>query len=508
MSEIDGLLQQKNDLLKQINQINASSENIDKILNAIKNQRWFYFEGKPKVIFDRNTNLLWADLNYFPYSKGGNVRPYLYYLSEIRELITSTNLKGIDGYTAWQIPTPSELWNLVEDETFKYIEGGTWRIKKVDRYCVYFNGKYQAKDLDDYGEYIDIRDDVNCCVIPCNHKLVSKDNSKSTLDIFVENNLIPSFNDESIVILYKQIFINRATLLKQLADVQAKIDSLQKVIFISSNFNFEEILINYDISAIDRSIFKYIAAVKSLAETFLDKIEIYEAEKRNIINECTAITSELNDIRLARLLKLDMDYVKFSICSLKTQTETIEEQIEKINLSDHSLIGLAEIESKPRASFNFIAENLGNLVKNALLKIEFYEAHSDFVKYVVEAWQNWNNSYNDAANKLKDNSDWKRRRDLIEGRFVPMVEIAFKGNLFNAEGKSAAKIALDILSNYKQNVDNLYLGHNSNIEEEFYNLTDKLQKNMQEVIDSRTKSEEKILLTKWLAPLLKEIRDH
>ena len=41
---------------------------VEKILEAIKNQRWYFFKNKQKVFMDRNTGILWANLDYYPYN--------------------------------------------------------------------------------------------------------------------------------------------------------------------------------------------------------------------------------------------------------------------------------------------------------------------------------------------------------------------------------------------------------------------------------------------------------
>ena len=46
-----------------------SGTGIDRILEAIKNQRWYFFKNKTKILLDRDTGLLWANLNYFPYDQ-------------------------------------------------------------------------------------------------------------------------------------------------------------------------------------------------------------------------------------------------------------------------------------------------------------------------------------------------------------------------------------------------------------------------------------------------------
>lgn len=56
--QLDGINQKINDL---------SGSAIDKILDAIKEQRWYFFKNKPKVLIDKHTGLLWANLDYFPW---------------------------------------------------------------------------------------------------------------------------------------------------------------------------------------------------------------------------------------------------------------------------------------------------------------------------------------------------------------------------------------------------------------------------------------------------------
>ena len=53
-----------------------SAAGLDRILDAIKNQRWYFFANKPKVLMDRDTAILWADLNYFPYCYDNNTKYY------------------------------------------------------------------------------------------------------------------------------------------------------------------------------------------------------------------------------------------------------------------------------------------------------------------------------------------------------------------------------------------------------------------------------------------------
>ena len=62
LSVIEGKLSAIN---SEINKLSGTG--IDKILEAIKNQRWYFFKNKPKVLMDKLTGILWANLDYFPY---------------------------------------------------------------------------------------------------------------------------------------------------------------------------------------------------------------------------------------------------------------------------------------------------------------------------------------------------------------------------------------------------------------------------------------------------------
>ena len=68
MSDLASLTAQRDGLLKKIREIEASYEKngAERILEAIKNQRWYFFKNKQKVFMDRNTGILWANLDYYP----------------------------------------------------------------------------------------------------------------------------------------------------------------------------------------------------------------------------------------------------------------------------------------------------------------------------------------------------------------------------------------------------------------------------------------------------------
>lgn len=80
-----------------------SGTGIDRILEAIKNQRWYFFKNKTKILLDRNTGLIWNNPSFIPFRKSdGN--PFS--VNEARNMARNMDA---DGYTNWNIVTRTEF---------------------------------------------------------------------------------------------------------------------------------------------------------------------------------------------------------------------------------------------------------------------------------------------------------------------------------------------------------------------------------------------------------------
>ena len=550
-----------------------SGSGVQKILEAIKNQRWYFFKNKPKVLMDKNTALLWANLDYFPGRKEGGYTP-----DGAASLLANTNAAEElgEGYNEWRVPTPEELWSLLKEKTFPFQEGGNWRIQNLCYWAVMYNGAISGKDLDASGARTHIYNGMAIGLLPCYHGLVPADYEinlapsntlfteteklQMTLDVFVQNGLLPIFQDEAITELYRQIYIDRPKLLKQLAEVEAQLAELQKKeVCLTADFSYKPLLAKYDVKAVDQSVIQYYEAVLSVTDTILEMLQEYETAQSETIRDFSKIALQLEarytesphlteaenehlaerQQFLAVHLELGMDAVKAQILNIQSQAEALAKRLREVTCRENSICELAAMEAEPRASFAFLVENMARIVKEAQQKVDFFALHRSFVTNLVNAWDEWSEDYRSfKTNKreelvavCRDNAveeevygawyeDWENKRFLIEQRFLPLAEFALKGNLLSDEEITPAECVWKILKNYKNEIDDFYLGERKNIyqkfafqaggdlqdkfetENELYKLTERLQRSLSEIIFSRKKTEERMFLLRWSEPLL------
>lgn len=561
MADLNSLIQKKSELEKKISEIqNLSASGTQKILDAIKSQRWFFFENNSKIIFDRDTALVWANLDFFPFEKGSRSYVCRNSYQEVKDLMKRTNIDKFGGYYDWKIPKLNELIKFVKDKTFPYWTGTNWRIKNsnyrfwvITKDFAWESEAITAKDMDSLSDFDTKNFDAR--VLPCNHSLQPQNFAslaREVLDIFSKNKLIPSFNNYDITRLYKKIFIsgeNVEDLKNQLAEIENKTPKL------TANFDYLPLLKKFDTAAIKKSPIKYFKSVLSLSDELLEILDEYENSQSETIGECSKIALKLsakfiesphlseeeNNLLeerqkfLAQRLELGTDEVKFQILAVKAQAEEFFARLEKINRGKNSIRELAELENEPRATFEFLVENLANIICDAQKKVDFFVQNKNFVTEIIRQWELWNEDYKtfktnhfeelknicrdeniEEADFLKWYADWQNKRFAIEEKFLPLAEFGLRGNLSD----DGAIRTLKILQAYKDEVDKFYLHERKNIyqkfafqaggdlqekfetESELYKLTEKLQRDLQEIIFSRENTEERIFLLRWAETLL------
>lgn len=574
MAEKTSLTIKLSNLEKELNRISEeirtlSGTGIERILQAIKQQRWYFFKNKPKVLMDRDTGILWANLDYFKWRKGENT---YYTLKEAKQIVKELQ---IDGFNGWKIPNKNQMVKMIDDKKFPF-QKGNYHLINNEYYWFCFDENNNIRiNLDSYRMYGSDNSSVAllpCCtnlvyhsyeqdVSPTNKVYTETERLQFTLNLFVNNGLEPIFNDDEITQLYKKIYFQKPELMEKLNELQGQIQSVQQVVLLSSTFDYNSLLLKYDIKSIDESIIKYHEAIVSVIDDLMDKLHYYEEVKSEVIRSFNVmglklskkyednpnLTDDENRILKNRQLffkkhfELGMNSVNAKLLSIKRQAEDIENRIEMINNGEDSIKELSILEKEERASFKFIVENAVNIIKNALLKIEFFESNKEFATNAVKLWDSWSEDYkifkttlkDDLKNACEDDSiesevytvwydEWQKKRFVVEERFLPLIEYGLKGRLVDISENETTVMekVFALLQEYKDGIDKFYLEERKNIyqkfafqvggslqekfeaESELYKLITKLQRELQKIIFSLEKSEDRLFLLKWAEVLL------
>lgn len=549
--------------------LELSGTGVEKILAAIKNQRWYFFKNKPKVFMDRDTGILWTNLEYFPYRKSDGDG---YSETEAKEMVSKVGT--IDGYGNWKRPTYEQIIFMCESKTMPFHEGyGGSGIKGEVCWFANKNGDNMV-NTETKKHFYDIS---WAYLILCNSLLcdkeyevrISKNNPvytekerlQFTLDLFTKNELWPIFDDAEVTELYKQIYFEKPKLLAQLQELQTQINDLQKVTLLSSEFDYTALLAKYDIKAIDASLIKYYQAVQQWCRELIEKVDYYEEQKASVIKDFNLISlkfskkyeansnlTEAENILLCdrqrffqKNFSLGMNSVKTKILAVKKQADALEYRIDEIDEGENSLRELAELEQEKRASFAFLAENTAKIIKNALRKIEYFEANHTFVMNVINIWENWTEGYRvfkttykeDMKHDCEDDGieeeiwsawyqDWQQLRYAIELKMQPIIERGLRCSMpTNKEVKtSVPEQLIHILDDYKKQIDKFYKEERKGIYQKFAfqaggNLQDKfetesslykfvamLQSELQDIIFNCKNAEDRVWILNWANSLL------
>ena len=516
----NNLKQQLQSVQEKLKTINSeidklSSTATDRILEAIKNQRWYFFKNKQHILMDKTTGILWANLDYFPDNQEHYYASDGYELDKIKPLVNNYN---VDGINDWQIPTLEVFKHMIYDKTFPFQEGDYWLIK--NKYFWHCNTN-NIVALSDWS----VCSDWYGFVLPCSYYLIQdseyeknvsennnvyteKERLQFTLDLFRKNELWPIFDNAEITDLYKKIYFEKPRLLQALSEVETQLAQCEEVKTITANLDYTILLNKYDIASIDKSIIKYYEAVQKWIDELMEYLADFEQQKESVIQDCNQIGLQLStvykdDSNLTEaeneLLKnrqyyfkdklaLGMDKVKANLLKVKQQADDIEYTINEIDDGDNAIYELAQLEKKERASFALIAENTAKIVNKALQKIDFFEHNRDFIVKAVEVWSKWNEDYKVFKTKQYEElkhrceqddieaevwqkwyADWQKLRFTIEEKLQPMIARGLKGDIETKEEQETPIImqAIYVLNDYKIAVDNFYLEERKNIYQQY-----------------------------------------
>ena len=475
MQNLQQLQQKREEILSKIKEIEKDTKGIDTILDALKSQRWYFFKNKKTVLFDKNSGLLWANLNYFPYGiKQGNGSyscygwediDYQEWKEKIEEIIAGFDFDGVTGF---RIPDAYELWNAISNKTIPFYasrdsSSNRYNLKRIDFWFVMYENYLKTKDTDNSGATSSLADH-NACLFPCSSYLIEgldyqnevintsnsiyteKERLQHLLDIFVKHQLQPIFDDKKATQAYNKIYIEKANLKKELQALESEIQKLQEEQkrleelaakekeTLSSTFDYKFLLSKYNMEEIGSSMIQYYEAVQSWINELLQKLDDYETQKEKVILDFNTISLKLskkyennsnlteqeNDLLQQRQaffgknLSLGMHSVKSKLLAVKKQADDLEQRIDQIDEGQNSIKELALLEKEERINFAFLAENTAKIIKNALRKIEFFEKQHQFVLHAIEIWESWTEDYKILKTTYKEDLKNSCKEDDVE----------------------------------------------------------------------------------------------
>lgn len=573
MNEKSKLLEKLSTIDSQLRRINSkirvlSGEGIDKILDAINEQRWFFFKNKPKVIMDKYTGILWANLDYFDFYNI-NSESHTFSYEEATQIVDNLEL---DGYKNWTIPTVKQMITMIDDKSFPFQEGNCHRIKNLD-YWFALEGENHCLDLDNYN-----RGQASVYLLPCNTCLTSDDYEKSimdnriytqtekiqfTLNMFISNGLEPIFKNDKITELYHKVYIEKPALINEYEEIKKKIGSLQNNVALSSIFDFSVLIDEYDIKTINSSVIRYYKAVQKWIDTLIDMLEFFENEKitalknfeeiRDTILNAYEYELEMADDEnllfekrrsyLQKNADFDIKAVKSRLLSIRKNADDIERNLEDINKGENIIEELAKLENTNRVSFELLAENTIEIVRNMLVKAEYFEKNKRVLISIINIEKSWADDYKMLKVKFKNKfknicekegisgynwsiwyRDWCLKRFAVEKLFLLLIQreisCPIKENNSNAEQiVSVVEKILNSLQVYKDNIDDFYTNERKNIYAKFEGLdkehlenaeVDKelakldlyLKGNIENIVSNISSIDDKIFIQKWIKPLV------
>ena len=219
--------------------------------------------------------------------------------------------------------------------------------------------------------------------------------------------------------------------------------------------------------------------------------------------------------------------------SLKSQADQFFIQLNEVNHSTNSIQKLAELESMPRPSFEFIVENIAKIVDDMQNEMKYFIENHELIAKFVEYWKVWSgdfisfktNSRNELIKSCRNDGiddevsskwfdEWNSRRLTIEKMFFPIVKLAFDGK------SEIAAQSIQVLQNYKFALNNFYQNDRASIyrkfafqaggdlqekfelETQMMNLSENFQRELQSVIFSSDSAEDRMFLLRWAESII------
>ncbi len=504
---------------------------LDAIKEKMKGKRFFFFKEPKELLFDCETGYLWENLDYVGLPKGS--------VNSVKNNILPNRKTG--NIKNWELPSVQELARMIYSKKHPFHGSEKWRIGIDNSYFDYFlynNGKIDFDDFTSINSNSDTNTDKNihCYYLLCNSTFATKDidptnkvfteneKAEKILNIFISNNWVPKFDDESLTDLYIKLFRERPALIKEYAEVEQQIAiSLEKSKKFTKLFDFEKELINYDLKLVNRSLLSYNKNMKLWLDNLLDGIKDFKNNEKDILEKAFNFNEKLSSIKseneiiskrnnfLKEKLNFEITTTEFNFIDMKNQILDLEDKISKtINLEK-----LAKFEEIKYPSFLFMVEHTANILNEKLSSINWFKENLEIIENLLLINEQWSEELKqfesmrkqDFIKKCKSEmiseeiyslwfKNWSKERITLEEKFLPLIKAALD-NIISFELLSKIEVAF---KNHREALKSFYLNkridlYNKNIEKDNDGLIDKIiyEKELAEITENFHKSIEEFL---------------
>ena len=557
---------------------NCNNDAEETLLEAISKQNWYGFKNKREIVFDSRTGILFPNfvfiepilnknwrvekLNFSPNGiakgKWDLLCNLFYYKEEEEEFI---NRCIVDTYNH-----TDQIKELCFPQKFKNKKMNTVivsrsifpRIKQETFYAFedFYNdsnlklsiSEYDAKNMYALPAYQILKNED---ISPCNIRNTPLEKAKIILDFFIEQDLIPNFDQKSSVD-YNQIFENyyqRIKIQKQLVELDEEISELPEPVqsnVFTSDFDYLLELKKYDITSSDSSVWQYSLSSQKWISSLLSYIDEWENQNLDLvkttvelkqelgqelaisdsltIEEKQLLTSQLEQLR--KRLDVGLTPLRLKLINLLSDTKKITYNLEQTD----ALINLANIENQLRPSFTLLAEHSSKLCTNTLKSMEWLDTSLEFVKMTVATLRQSADNFLILIDKSKQDfmrtslesdidqqeitkwfNEWRTERLSI----LKQIHILLNAGLDKIIDEHIVKNALECIQQYQTELDQFYLqkrlgiyttyafesnGHRQDMletEQKLTELINRFMKQLEKVIFNGNSMEQKMWLIKF-----------
>ncbi len=458
------------------------------LLEAISQQRWYYFKDKTYVLYDSHTGYLWPNLEYFqmPTFAAGMAKDLS--LSGLGTgKWSANNTLNLINTIYGSYPCKAKINVLLSTDTIGRGQGhvNAFYPQNKTSHTPTFDNAYILPHCPLY---------ANPDIAPHITNFTPLEKAQKVLDLFLEQGWQPIFDNVDHYAIYQQLQ-QRPQLLKAISDLEPALalaieNEKNQQQSLSGTFNHQTDLKTYNLSAIDASSLQYAHALQQWTSNLLNKLDDFSQQHSNLIKTATTLHQRLHsdtdinenvgddlgmlvarDEYLQNALNFGLDSVRSKLLNAHQHGQQLQQQLNISALSPNLLSDLAAIQHAPRPSFAFIAEYTANIVVAQIRQLEWLQTHQQALTKLVDTHHTWLNAFDTFTSK--DHSDflqaakrehieqnlaqdwyneWRQQRSTLEAQVLPLCQLA----LSHQCPLDTANAVLDILQTYKLAIDTFY----------------------------------------------------